>query len=105
MSFRNKTEFFQPIAEGVDTKVSAKPLAASAGVYNVGKNRVLRIVVGAANVFAQLAKIKSDLAPTVDATNGILLEANSTVFMSSAEFEWMKVSGALTQVIVTADRG
>lgn len=105
MSFRNKSEFFRPIAEGQDGKTSSKPLVAVSGVYIVNKERVLRIVVGAADIYVQFAKIRTDLAAAIDGTNGILLPKDSVVYVSSGEFEYMKASGALSNVLVTADRG
>jgi hypothetical protein len=105
MSFRNKIDFFVPAAEGQDQKVSSKPLAAVGGVYIVNKNRVLRIVVGSTDRYVQFAKVKTDLANTVDNTNGYLLAAGEIIYLSTSDFDFMKSSGDLASVSLTTDKG
>lgn len=103
MSFRNKIDFFVPSGDGSS---SSKPLVADGdGIFAVGKKRVLRLVVGAADVRIRFGETKEDLEDATDATNGMLLEAGSVVYVSTSKFKFMKPSAALDSVEITGDRG
>lgn len=103
MSFRNKSIFFVP-KENADQTRNDIPLVAASNIYTCGKDRVLRIVVGSTARFVIFIKDRADATPA-DATNGILLPANDTVFISTADFQFMKTSGTLDQVLITEDKG
>jgi len=108
MSFRNKTDFFKP-AEREDAngnKFSALPKVAASDIYQVGKERVLRVVVGGTDRFVAFGDDKTSLtALTVDAATGFLFEANTIVYVSTGRLKFMKQSAALDSVEEVQDRG
>lgn len=108
MSFRNKIDFFKPRERKDDNgnKFSGVPLVAASSIYQVGEERVLRIVVGGTARRVALGDDKTSLAAlTVNATTGILLPANSVIYLSTGKMKFMKESGALDSVEIVADRG
>lgn len=105
MSFRNKSIFFQP--KGRDPFVKTRSLAplqmTGDNHYIVNRARVLRIVVGSSDIYGYLSTEKDATAP--DSSNAILFPANETVFMSTTDFEYLRVSAEFDNVIEIEDKG